>query len=70
MAIPAKKFGSPISTVIAVLVAVLAFAPSAKADQVCLQVSGQTQCFVSNHVNLDAQDRDFFVRHGRTDLIR
>jgi hypothetical protein len=69
MAILAKKFGSKISTVVAVLTAVLAFAPSAKADHVCIQVSGQTQCFESSHVNLDAQDRDFFVRHGRQDLI-
>jgi|HubBroStandDraft_2_1064218.scaffolds.fasta_scaffold601853_2 hypothetical protein len=57
----------------ALLAAVVAFAPSAKADHVCLQVckegSCQTNCFESDHVYLDSQGRDFYLRHGRADLI-
>jgi hypothetical protein len=71
MSVLAKKFGTSmlLLTAAAVLIAVVAFAPNAKADQVCVQVSGQTQCFESSHVYLDPQDRDFYARHGRLDLV-
>jgi hypothetical protein len=69
MAVLAKNFVAAA----AVLTAVLASAPAAKADRVCLQVceagSCQARCFESDHVYLDSQDRDFYLRHGRPDLI-
>jgi hypothetical protein len=61
------------STVAAVLAAVAAFAPSANADRICRQVCDagfcQTHCFDSDHVYLDNQDKDFYLRHGRPDVL-
>jgi hypothetical protein len=62
-----------LSTAVAVVTAVIAFAPNANADRICRQVceagSCQDRCFDSDHVYLDAQDKDFYLRHGRPDVL-
>jgi hypothetical protein len=62
-----------LSTVAAVLSTVVAFAPSAKADRICRQACDQgfcqNECFESDHVYLDNRDKDFYLRHGRPDVL-
>lgn len=59
--------------VAAALFAVFSFAPSAKADRICRQVCDagfcQNLCSDSDHVYLDNQDKDFYLRHGRPDVL-
>jgi len=62
-----------LSTAAAVFTAVAAFAPGAEADRICRQVCEvgfcQIHCFENDHVYLDDQDKDFYVRHGRPDVL-
>jgi hypothetical protein len=62
-----------LTTAGAVFAAAAAFAPSAKADRICRQVCDQgfcqNQCFDSDHVYLDSRDKDFYLRHGRLDVL-
>jgi hypothetical protein len=62
-----------LSTAAAVLTAIPAFVPSANADRLCRQVCEagfcQTHCFDSDHIYLDDQDKDFYLRHGRPDVF-
>jgi hypothetical protein len=57
----------------AVLTALAALAPSAKADRICRQVCEaglcKDACFDSDHVYLDSQDKNFYLRHGRPDVL-
>jgi hypothetical protein len=57
-----------LSTAAAVLTAVAAFAPAANAERICRQVCEQgfcqTQCVENDHIFLDNQDKDFYLRHG------
>jgi hypothetical protein len=61
------------SSAAAVFAAVAAFVPSAKADRICRQVCDQgfcqNECFDSDHIYLDNQDKDFYLRHGRPDVL-
>ena len=62
-----------LSTAAAVFTAVAAFASGAKADRICRQVCEQgvcqSYCFENDHVYLDANDKDFYLRHGRPDAF-
>jgi hypothetical protein len=74
MSVLAKMLScSTLLTTTAVLTSVIGFAPSAKADRLCLQVceqgSCQIRCFETDHTYSDVRDRDLFLRHGRADLF-
>jgi hypothetical protein len=56
------------------LAAVSAFAPSANAERMCHQVCDQaglcqSVCVDDDHVFLDNDDKDFYLRHGRPDAF-
>ncbi len=56
------------------LTAAFAFAPKANAERICREVCEagfcQTYCFDENdHIFLDNRDKDFYLRHGRPDVL-
>jgi hypothetical protein len=56
------------------LAAAFAFAPRAKAERICRQVCDQAGfcqsiCVDDDHVFLDNDDKDFYLRHGRPDAF-
>jgi hypothetical protein len=56
------------------LAAALVFAPRANAERICRQVCDQAGfcqsiCVDDDHVFLDNDDKDFYLRHGRPDAF-
>jgi hypothetical protein len=62
------------TTAAGALAAGLVFAPSAKAERICRQACDQagfcqSVCVEDDHVFLDNDDKDFYLRHGRPDAF-
>jgi hypothetical protein len=62
------------TTAAGALAAALAFAPCAHAERMCRQVCDQagfcqSVCADDDHVFLDNDDKDFYLRHGRPDAF-
>ena len=61
------------TTAAGALAAALVFAPSANAERMCRQVCDQgfcqSICVEDDHVFLDNEDKDFYIRHGRPDAF-
>jgi hypothetical protein len=59
------------TTAAGALAAALVFAPRANAERMCRQVCDQgvcqSICVEDDHVFLDNEDKDFYIRHGRPD---
>jgi hypothetical protein len=62
------------TTAAGALAAALVFAPRANAERICRQACDQagfcqSVCVDDDHVFLDNDDKDFYLRHGRPDAF-
>jgi hypothetical protein len=62
------------TTAAGALAAAFFFAPRADAERICRQVCDQagfcqSVCVDNDHVFLDNDDKDFYLRHGRPDAF-